>query len=418
MKQIKKIVDKTRAGRVTLQAENDEDMWHAYNLIHVGDEVKALTDRKIITETNSGTGNKESHRIKTKLTIEVKKMTYSGVELDGAEMAGDGPSTGARKTVTDTALLTVSGVVSEPNPHVKMGAFHKLDLEAGCQFTIIKGPGGWDSIHLERIKESADSARGADVGAILCDDSGRATICLIGSHTTVVKQRIEVNVAKKKKAGHAGGGPDKVMDKFYRQIYDAILKHFNLDDLKIVIFASPGTSKDSAYEWVIAEAVKTGNKGLLTSKPKIKRLPITSAHVRSLNEVLSSPQIANQLKDTKYSKEIQALEKFDKMLVSDELRAWYGESHIDKAAERGAIGTLLISDGLFRNSDPVRRKKFIDLTESVKQFGGTVLVFSTMHASGTRLSELTGVAAMLTYPLDMDVIEAEDREAVDSAANS
>lgn len=107
------------------------------------------------------------------------------------------------------------------------------------------------------------------------------------------------------------------------------------------------------------------------------------------------------------------------MLTSDELRATYGEGHIDKAAERGAIGTLLISDGLFRyarilalrqsvlcfimrppidiwfstiiffvhrkthrNSDPIRRKKFIELTEVVKRYGGTVLVFSSMHASG------------------------------------
>lgn len=93
---------------------------------------------------------------------------------------------------------------------------------------------------------------------------------------------------------------------------------------------------------------RTGHKPLLTAKPKVKRLQTASAHIQSLNEVLTSPQIANQLKDTKYSQEIQAIEKLDKMLTSDELRATYGEGHIDKAAERGAIGTLLISDGLFR----------------------------------------------------------------------
>lgn len=32
----------------------------------------------------------------------------------------------------------------------------------------------------------------------------------------------------------------------------------------------------------------------------------------------------------------------------DELRAWYGEEHVFLAAERGAIGTLLISDRLFK----------------------------------------------------------------------
>lgn len=36
------------------------------------------------------------------------------------------------------------------------------------------------------------------------------------------------------------------------------------------------------------------------------------------------------------------------MLGSDEARAWYGPDHVELAASRGAIGTLLISDELFR----------------------------------------------------------------------
>ena len=36
------------------------------------------------------------------------------------------------------------------------------------------------------------------------------------------------------------------------------------------------------------------------------------------------------------------------MLGSDEMRAWYGSEHVSLAADRGAIGTLLISDNLFR----------------------------------------------------------------------
>jgi protein pelota len=36
------------------------------------------------------------------------------------------------------------------------------------------------------------------------------------------------------------------------------------------------------------------------------------------------------------------------MLGADEMRAWYGPRHVMLASERGAIGTLLISDELFR----------------------------------------------------------------------
>lgn len=35
MKQIRSQIEKNRSGFVTLKAENDEDMWHAYNLVTV-----------------------------------------------------------------------------------------------------------------------------------------------------------------------------------------------------------------------------------------------------------------------------------------------------------------------------------------------------------------------------------------------
>ena len=40
--------------------------------------------------------------------------------------------------------------------------------------------------------------------------------------------------------------------------------------------------------------------------------------------------------------------RFHKMLGVDEMRAWYGPDHVALAADRGAVGTLLISDALFR----------------------------------------------------------------------
>jgi protein pelota len=36
------------------------------------------------------------------------------------------------------------------------------------------------------------------------------------------------------------------------------------------------------------------------------------------------------------------------MLGTDEMRAWYGPEHVLFAADRAAIGSLLITDDLFR----------------------------------------------------------------------
>ncbi|POW12898.1 hypothetical protein PSTT_04170 [Puccinia striiformis] len=414
MKQIRSQIEKNRSGFVTLKAENDEDMWHAYNLVTVGDEVRSIAVRKIIVETNSATGSKDSHWVKLNLTIEVKKVSYSGVEIPSSSTETNdnngGLSIASQPTPSSSsggASLHLSGQISKQNEHVKMGAFHTLDLEPEREFTIIKGPDGWDSINLQRLADATDASKSAEVGAILVDDNGRATICLIGTHTTLIKQRIEVPLSKNKKPGQSS---DKTLDKFFKQIYDSLIKHFNFSLLRMVIIASPGNTKDAVFESIFSQAVKSNNKSIMTSRSKFQRIYTPTIHIQSLNQILSTPEILNQLKDTKYSKEIQALNKFQKMLDEDPHRALYGELHVDRAAERAAIGTLLISDSLFRNPDPEKRKKFIKLTESVQQFGGEVLVFSSMHSTGTRLNELTGVASILTYPLDMELIDQEENE--------
>ncbi|KAG9103144.1 Translation factor pelota [Ceratobasidium sp. 370] len=104
------------------------------------------------------------------------------------------------------------------------------------------------------------------------------------------------------------------------------------------------------------------------------------------------------------------------MLGTDEMRAWYGPDHVALACDRGAIGTLLISDELFRASDVNERKRYVALVESVREKHGEVLIFSSMHETGQQLNQLTGVAAILTFPLDVEVVEAEEQAAKDEEA--
>jgi len=70
----------------------------------------------------------------------------------------------------------------------------------------------------------------------------------------------------------------------------------------------------------------------------------------------------------------------------------------------------------------------------VQTRGGEAVVFSSMHESGQRkahfpsfplssvalidlvcaeLNQLTGIAAILTFPLDVEVVEAEEKEAAE-----
>lgn len=423
---VRQHIERDGSGSVTLRPQEDEDMWHAYNLIQEGDELRGSAVRRVQQE--SATGSTASHRVHLKLTIVVSKVIYSALAIaadpsnptasssnaaapEELTLAGSTAATSGHAT-SGTATLHVSGKVSSENPHVKKGAFHTLDLEVGRDFTIIKQAGEWDSVARERIREVTEVARGADVGAIVCGE-GVASICVITNHTTIIRQRIEVQVPRKRKGGGTALGADKANGRFLDQVYAAVVRHFDFDTLKVLIIASPGFTKEAVQQHLLSEAVKLGNKAILSAKSKILLLHSPSHHVHSLAQILSSPEVAAQLKDTKFAREGVMLDKFNKMLDSDPLRAWYGEAHVVKAVERAAVSKLLISDEIFRSPSVARRKKFVKLVEDVKAYGGEVLIFSSMHESGQQLNGLTGIAALLSYPLDVE--DALEQEAVTAA---
>lgn len=67
------------------------------------------------------------------------------------------------------------------------------------------------------------------------------------------------------------------------------------------------------------------------------------------------------------------------------------------------------ADKLFRINNVAKRAKYAALVEGVRDAGGEALVFSSMHVSGEALNNLSGVAAILRFPLP----ELEDQELVE-----
>ena len=54
----------------------------------------------------------------------------------------------------------------------------------------------------------------------------------------------------------------------------------------------------------------------------------------------------------------------------------------------------------------MQRKKWVRLVEEVQKSGGTCVIFSGAHVAGEQLTNLTGVAAILRFPLP-DLEDAE-----------
>lgn len=373
--------EKDGVGSITLVPEETEDMWHAYNLIAEGDSVRASTIRKVTSE--SATGSTTSNRVRTTLTVQVEDIYFD----------------------TQACMLRLKGRNVEENPHVKMGAYHTIDLELNRKFTLHKRL--WDSIHLDRIELACDPSRSADLAAIIMQE-GLAHVCLVTSCMTIVRAKIEVPIPRKRRGDCAQH--EKGLLKFYEQIVQALLRHVNFEITKAVIVASPGFVKQQFFEYMYQQAVKTDNKLLFENKGKFVLVHSSSGFKHSLKEALQDPAVQARLSDTKATEEVRSLEAFYKMLKNEPARAFYGPKHVMAACEAEAIETLLISDKLFRANNVAERKKFVDLVDKVRELGGDVKIFSSMHISGEQLEQLTGLCAILRFPM----AELEDTDDSDS----
>ena len=306
--------------------------------------------------------------------------------------------------------LHVSGRVAEENKHVRLGGHHTLDLELQRNFTIEKAE-GWDSVALDTLREAIDQDAKAQLWAVVMQP-GLANICLITEHQTILRQRVELSLPKKR-AGSTDH--EKQLHRFFQTTFDSLLRQLDLADPKPVLVASPGFTASSFQQFVKNKAATGANKPLQRLLPKLIVAHSASAHLHSLSEVLSSPAVTAKLSDTKFARETALIQRFMELMRRDDRRAWYGPRECETAVERGAVGkgggVLLISNALFRSQEIKTRQRWVALVDEVKAQGGEVRVLSSMHESGKGLEALGGVAVILTYPIeDLDEVVQVDEE--------
>ncbi|KAI8924878.1 hypothetical protein BC831DRAFT_463271, partial [Entophlyctis helioformis] len=318
MKLTSKHIERDRSGTVTLVPEEPEDMWHTYNLLCVGDQLRASTVRRIVSE--SATGSTDKSAVRLSLTVSVEEVFFD----------------------TQACVLRVNGRNATENKFVKLGAYHTIDLELNRPFTL--GKAEWDSISLERIDDACDISKRADIAAVVMQE-GVANICLVTESMTIVRQRIETSIPRKRRGTTTDH--DKGMNRFYDQIMQSIVRHVDFAVVKVLIIASPGFVKDNLFKYIMDSAVKTENKLMIENKNKIVLVHCSSGHKHALTEVLQEPAIQARLSDTKYAREVRTLESFYKILASEPSKAFYGYKYVQKAAERNAVGVLMVSDALF-----------------------------------------------------------------------
>jgi len=145
----------------------------SFSAVHDG-ALKTKPSRSRVQNVST-TGTVDSQRIRTNLTIRVTKVVFSA-----AASSGNPNEASAGQQPNSFAALHISGRVAAENAHVKMSAFHTLDIEVGRDIRIEKDE--WDSIALATVEESCVPGRGAEVGAIVCGEGQSPSIHPSDSH--------------------------------------------------------------------------------------------------------------------------------------------------------------------------------------------------------------------------------------------
>ncbi|KAK9423816.1 putative Protein DOM34-like protein [Seiridium unicorne] len=371
---------------VTLLPVEPEDMWHANNLISPEDVIKAHAVRKVKSE--SKTGSTQTERVHTELTIRVTSTFFD----------------------TAASQLHVSGTVIVENSFVNIGQYHTLDLELNRPFTIWKSL-GWDSVAQETLQEALKQDKEGAVAAVVMQE-GVANICLITEFRTILKQRVESTIPKKRaaKSDQTSG-----MTRFYDKVLGTLMRSIDFDTPRPLLLASPGFVAGDFKKFIQKEGTQKGDKAMIALAKEATVVHSSSGHLHSLNEIMKSPEVLATMKDMKFSKESRAMDELWGRLRNDDGRAWYGISTVEKAVNEGAVGrgggVLLVNNSLFRSLDIATRKRYVGLVDKVRQDGGDARILSSDHESGQRLDALGGVAAILTYPIhDLDEEDEGDAD--------
>lgn len=373
-------LEKDKSGSLSFVPQDKEDLWQLYNLIQKGDIVDMLTVRNV-KKVEGG----RAERVHVRLKIKVEAVDY----------------------IPSEEIMRIRGKTMEQNAYVPNQSYHTAEVQLNKPMTLNKPE--WDEVSYGIVIAASSIDKKAEVGAVVLQE-GVAHLCLVTDSMTVLRNKIEKSIPRKGRGDFGGSAHEKAITKFLDLVTATVIRNFDLDKLKVVILASPGFTATALQKRIIDYATKEDNKVILKNKSKFLVVHSSTGYLQGLEEVLKDPRVQKNLTDTKFLREAAIFEEFQKTLNDDDGRAWYGPKEVAQAVEMGAVKYLLLTDALFRSDDISERKHWIKLGDDVRALGGEVLVFSTLHDSGEQLNQLTGAAALLKYPVDLDEDEDEDEE--------
>lgn len=221
-------------------------------------------------------------------------------------------------------------------------------------------------------------------------DRRDANIALLKGKTIVPLQRTHSEVPGKFKAGGQSAARfARIREGAYKDHFKKIAEYMKNqflplgNNLKGIIVGGPGTTVNDFL-----------NKDYITGDIKKKIIGTKDLSYTGdfgLQELLEKSE--DLLAEEEIAIEKKEVQRFFKQMLDDMKKVAYGEAEVTRALEMNAIDTLLLSEG-------IPEDKIFELEEKAQAGGTNVKIISTETREGVQLKELSGIAAILRFPIE------------------
>lgn len=349
-----------RHGVVKIIPESTDDLWILATLIQPGDLVKARTVREIhFGERGSG----RSSRIPMVLTVRVENVEFQAF----------------------TTRLRVRGVVVEgPEKYGVKGKYHTLSIDVGQELIVIK-PMGWPPAFLERLEKSIPTAK----ALVVAVDYDEYAIGLVQGQG--VKMIVSSSL-------YLPGKDDPRREERLREAVSTIARQAaeiaRREGPALIVVAGPGRLKN-----IVSEKLK---ELLKHEKARIVIDDVSMGGEAGIYEEMRRGAMRKALQEVASIAAENIMEEFERRLAKEPQTIAYTLEKVYKAAEAGAIDTLLILDELLHSPDEETRKRAYDLLRLADASRARIYFVSKEAPAAHKLKGLGGVIALLRYALDLD----------------
>lgn len=389
MRIIKTAIDpKKKDGYVVVVPIDEEDIWYIYNIVMVGDILRLKTMRKILHQKGGEFSVKTTLRKLITLTVKVLEVKFQADE-------------------TGTSLMLKTRNLSE-NEFVMKGQVQTIEVQLLQKIQIIKEH--WDPQTRNFLEESANASVNVDSIVVLLDE-GYGAFYTIKRNYIKLHGKVTKSMPKKKTA--IMDIYNKKVEEFDASIWKYLFESFSgWESVKAVILAGPGNTRVRIFDKLkkIDQSEKSEilRKMVRANLHKFASIQTSSTFKSAIGEIMKDKTGAKLLEDTKAVKEVKKLEEFYATFMKNSNLAVFGEKEVRFSHENSAIKSLLITDGLLRSRNYVIRRKMVAFVNSIQNSGAEIFVFNENHESGARLKDITGIAAILRFPVDVENIREEE----------